>query len=181
MQMNDRDDAAAAYYEDPENRELRGSGQKRPRQPGRLTTHVPIRFSAGIIERVKDLAADDGKTVSSWIRDVVEREVLRRERSKTVGIMPTVQWKERPSEPSSSTLSSGEQSVEDLHRLVSLSWLLAGEVKRLLPVRAEFVYASSLRAGAGSVRRGLARARGVGRLLQFAVSSLAVQRRRGPA
>lgn len=79
---------------------------------------MPIRFSAGIIERVKDLAAEDGKTVSSWIRDVVEREVLRRERSKTVGIMPTVQWKERTSEPSSDTLSSGEQSVEDLRGLV---------------------------------------------------------------
>jgi hypothetical protein len=122
--MSDRDDAAAAYYEDPENRQLKGPGHKLPRQPGRLTTHVPIRFSAGIIERVKDLAADDGKTVSSWIRDVVEREVLRRERSKTVGIMLTVQWKERTSEPSSDTLSSGEQSVEDLHRLVGLSWRL---------------------------------------------------------
>ncbi len=112
MQMSDRDDAAAAYYEDPENRQLKGSGQKRPGPPGRLTTHVPIRFSAGIIERVKELAADDGMTVSSWIRDVVEREVLRRERSKTVGIAPTVQWKERTSEPSSSTLSSGEQALK---------------------------------------------------------------------
>lgn len=120
MQMSDRDDAAAAYYEDPENRQLKGPGQKRSRQPGRLTTHVPIRFSAGIIERVKDIAADDGKTVSSWIRDVVEREVLRRERSSTVGIMPTVHWKERTSEPHSNTLSSGEQSVEELYRLAGL-------------------------------------------------------------
>jgi predicted DNA binding CopG/RHH family protein len=116
--MSDRDDAAAAYYEDPENRRLKGPGQKRAQQPGRLTTHVPIRFSSGIIERVKDLAADDGKTVSSWIRDVVEREVLRRERSKTVGVMPTVQWKERALEPLSSTLSSGEQNVEELRKLV---------------------------------------------------------------
>ena len=53
--MSDRDDAAAAYYEDPENRRLKGAGQKRARQPGRLTTHVPIRFSSAIIERVKDL------------------------------------------------------------------------------------------------------------------------------
>jgi hypothetical protein len=133
MQMSDRDDAAAAYYEDPENRQLKGSGQKRPRQPGRLTTHVPIRFSAGIIERVKDLAADDGKTVSSWIRDVVEREVLRRERSSTVGIMPTVQWKERTSEPHSDTLSSGEQRVEELHRLAGLYRTDTSEGERPVP------------------------------------------------
>jgi hypothetical protein len=118
--MSDRDDAAAAFYEDPENRRLKGPVQKRPGPPGRLTTHVPIRFSAGIIERVKDLAADDGMTVSSWIRDVVEREVLRRERSSTVGLMPTVEWKERTSEPSSNTLSRGQESVEELHRLVGL-------------------------------------------------------------
>jgi hypothetical protein len=117
--MSDRDDAAAAYYEDPANRQLRGSGLKRPPQQGRLTTHVPIRFSSGIIDRVRDLAAADGMTVSSWIRDVVEREVLRRERSSTVGIMPTVQWKERTSEPRNSTSSSGEQSFGELHRLVS--------------------------------------------------------------
>jgi hypothetical protein len=116
--MSDRDDAAAAYYEDPRNRELKGPGQKRSGQPGRLTTHVPIRFSSVIIERVKDLAAADGKTVSSWIRDVVEREVLRRERSSTVGVIPTVQWKERTGGPLSSTLSSGKENVEELHRLV---------------------------------------------------------------
>jgi hypothetical protein len=118
--MSDHDDAAATYYEDPENRQLKGPGLKRSRQPGRLTSHVPIRFSAGIIERVKDLAADDGKTVSSWIRDVVERELLRRERSRTVGIAPTVQWKMRTSEPRNSTQSSAEQRVEDLHTLAGL-------------------------------------------------------------
>ena len=83
--MSDRDDAAAAYYENPENRQLTGRGHKRSGQVPRLTTHVPIRFSASVIERVKELAAEDGKTVSSWIRDVVDREVLRRERSRTVG------------------------------------------------------------------------------------------------
>jgi predicted DNA binding CopG/RHH family protein len=115
--MSDRDDAAAAYYEDPENRRLKGSGQKRARQPGRLTTHVPVRFSSAIIERVKDLASRDGKTVSSWIRDVIEGEVLRRERSTTVGVEPTIEWKPPTREPVSSTRSSGEQTVEELCRL----------------------------------------------------------------
>lgn len=109
IRMSDRDDAAAAYHEDPDNRRLRGPGQKRSRQPGRLTTHVPIRFSSTIIERVKDLASRDGKTVSSWIRDVIEGEVLRRERSSTVGVEPTIVWKAPTREPVSSTRSSGEE------------------------------------------------------------------------
>lgn len=108
------DDAAAAYYEDPAHRQLSGRGQRRTQPPGRLTTHVPVRFSAQIIERVKELASVDGKTVSSWIRDVVEREVLRRERSNTVGIVPTVTWRQPPT---SSTLSSSDENFEELHRL----------------------------------------------------------------
>ena len=75
--MSDRDDAAAEYYEDPTHRRLTGSPRKRSGQAPRLTTHVPVRFSATVIERVKELAAEDGKSVSSWIRDVVDREVTR--------------------------------------------------------------------------------------------------------
>src|SRR5262249_40354692 len=94
--MSDRDDAAAAYCELAENREPAGTARKRSVQPRRLTTHVPIRFSAAVIERVKELAADDGKTVSSWIRDLVEREVLLREQPRTVGVMPRLRWERRP-------------------------------------------------------------------------------------
>jgi len=114
--MTEWDDAAAAaYYEDPAHRQLSGHGQRRPL--GRLTTHVPIRFSAQIIERVKELASADGKTVSSWIRDVVEREVLRRERSSTVGVEPTVRWIQSPLLLSSSTLSSSDENAEELQQL----------------------------------------------------------------
>jgi hypothetical protein len=118
--MSDRDDAAAAYYENPENRQLTGRGHKRSGQVPRLTTHVPIRFSAAVIERVKELAAEDGKTVSSWIRDVIDREVLRRERSRTVGEAPTVRW-ERPPTPHqvSSTIASSAQDIEELQELAS--------------------------------------------------------------
>lgn len=112
--MSDRDDAAAAYYEDPENRQLTGTPRKRSGQPSRLTTHVPVRFSATVIERVKELATEDGKTVSSWIRDVVEREILRREQPRTVGTVATVRWEQRPT-PSqmSSTVASNAENVED--------------------------------------------------------------------
>jgi hypothetical protein len=39
--------------------------RKRSSQASRLTTHVPVRFSATVIERVKELATEDGKTVRS--------------------------------------------------------------------------------------------------------------------
>jgi hypothetical protein len=117
--MSDRDDAAAAYYEDPEHRQLKGSPRKRSGQAPRLSTHVPVRFSATVIERVKELAIEDGKTVSSWIRDVVDQEVLRREQPKTVGVMPTLRWERRPiPEPTSSTIASSAEDVsEDLQEL----------------------------------------------------------------
>lgn len=118
--MSDRDDAAAAYYEDPEHRRLTGHGRKRSGQAPRLTTHVPVRFSAAVIERVKELATEDGKTVSSWIRDVIDREILRRERSQTVGVPAIVQWEHRPSPgPGSSTIASSAEDVTELLELAS--------------------------------------------------------------
>jgi hypothetical protein len=118
--MSDRDDAAAAYYEDPEHRRLIGSPRKRSGQASRLTTHVPVRFSAAVIERVKQLASEDGKSVSSWIRDVVDQEVLRREQPRTIGTMPTMHWEQRsiPELTSSTVASSAEDIAEELQELV---------------------------------------------------------------
>jgi hypothetical protein len=118
--MSDRDDAAAAYYEDPDHRRLTGSPRKRSGQASRLTTHVPVRFSATVIERVKELAAADGKSVSSWIRDVVDREILRREQPQTMGTMPTMHWERRsiPQLTSSTVGSSVEDISEELQELV---------------------------------------------------------------
>ncbi len=117
--MSDRDDAAAAYYEHPENRQLTGRGRKRSDQVPRLTTHVPVRFSSAVIERVKELAGEDGKTVSSWIRDVIDREILRRERSHTVGVAPIFRWERRTPLVMSSTIASSAQNVEELQELSS--------------------------------------------------------------
>jgi hypothetical protein len=116
--MSDRDDAAAAYYENPENRRLTGRGRKRSGQVPGLTTHVPVRFSAAVIERVKELAGEDGKTVSSWIRDVVDQEILRREKPHTVGVTPIVRWERRPTpDVMSSTVASSVGSFEELQKL----------------------------------------------------------------
>jgi hypothetical protein len=118
--MAERDETAAAYYENAENRRLTGPSRRRAGQAPRLSTHVPIRFSAAIIERVKELAADDGKTVSSCIRDVVEGEVLRRERSRSVGAAPTVSWRRDPThDAQSSTIASSAEDLRELEKLAS--------------------------------------------------------------
>jgi hypothetical protein len=43
-----------------------------------MSSHVPVRFPADVIAEVKYVANEEHKTVSSWIRDVVERELRRR-------------------------------------------------------------------------------------------------------
>lgn len=45
---------------------------------------VPVRFPPGIAATARQLAGRDGKTLSAWVRHIVEREVARRE-----GICPT--------------------------------------------------------------------------------------------
>lgn len=118
--MTERDNTAAAFYENPEHRRLTGQARKRSGQAPRLTTHVPIRFSTAVIERVKELAAEDGKTVSSWIRDVIDREVLRREQPKTVGLTPSLHWQQSPTpDLMSSTVASSAENIEELQELAS--------------------------------------------------------------
>jgi hypothetical protein len=65
------------FYKDPVNQVPVGSG--RQRQGRRLSATVPVRFPQDIIDAVKRLADRDGLTVSSWIRQVVGKEVQRRQ------------------------------------------------------------------------------------------------------
>src|SRR6266511_3703489 len=74
MPMSDKE--AFEYYSDPEHRLPTGSARRRSK-PG-MSSHVPIRFLPETIAKVKILAARDRKTVSAWIRDLVEREIQRR-------------------------------------------------------------------------------------------------------
>lgn len=74
MPMNDEE--AFAYFEDPEHQEPAGPGRHRSKRA--LSAHVPIRFRPDVIAKVRILAKQDGRTVSSWIRDLVEREIERR-------------------------------------------------------------------------------------------------------
>jgi hypothetical protein len=45
---------------------------------------VPVRFPPTMAANARQLAERDGKTLSAWVRHIVEREVARRE-----GICPT--------------------------------------------------------------------------------------------
>lgn len=76
--MSDRDERAAAYFDDSSNLEVGGRQFQRRTGRGPLNEHVPIRFDTSSIERVKEFADQDGVTVSTWIRRVVEREVEKR-------------------------------------------------------------------------------------------------------
>lgn len=75
MRMSDEE--AAEFYRVPENQKPSPAPARRRSQPN-LSTHVPVRFRPDVIEKVKVLAERDNKTVSSWIRAVVEDEVERR-------------------------------------------------------------------------------------------------------
>lgn len=68
---------AQEFYADPENQVPAGQAHRRTGR--RLSATVPVRFPQAIIDAVKRLADRDGVTVSSWIRRVVIREVMRRQ------------------------------------------------------------------------------------------------------
>ena len=82
------DEEAYTHYADPDNREPTGPGRRRSTRP--MSSHVPVRFTPDVIAEVKQVAREDRKTVSSWIRDTVERELERRRpRYPTTSALPT--------------------------------------------------------------------------------------------
>jgi hypothetical protein len=68
---------AQEFYADPENQVPAGQAHRRTGR--RLSATVPVRFPQPVIDAVKRLADRDGVTVSSWIRRLVIREVMRRQ------------------------------------------------------------------------------------------------------
>ncbi len=68
---------AHEFYSDPSNQIASGPAVRRV--GNRLSATVPVRFPPGMIDAVKRLADRDGVTVSSWIRRLVAREVMRRQ------------------------------------------------------------------------------------------------------
>jgi len=70
--LTDDDREAYEFYADPANRELRGTPRKR--KAPRLTNMASVRFDPAVIETATAIAREEGITVSSWIRRLVQRE-----------------------------------------------------------------------------------------------------------
>ncbi|MGC5582898.1 YlcI/YnfO family protein [Ornithinimicrobium sp. W1679] len=62
------------FYADPRNQEPQGPARRRKRP---LSTPVPVRFPADLLEEVKRAAEADDRSVSAWIRRAVEHELSR--------------------------------------------------------------------------------------------------------
>lgn len=59
-------------YSEPDNQEPLGPPR---RSRSKLTEMVPVRFPPGTLEEIRRRAGDDDRSVSSWIRRAVEREL----------------------------------------------------------------------------------------------------------
>lgn len=57
------------FYARPENQQPQGPGRRR------LSATVPVRFPADLLDQVRAAAAAEDRSVSSWIRRAVEREL----------------------------------------------------------------------------------------------------------
>ncbi len=62
------------FYADPGNQEPQGPPRRRK---SRLTAPVPVRFPPEVLQKVKERADADDRSVSSWIRRAVEHELNR--------------------------------------------------------------------------------------------------------
>ncbi len=71
----------AEFYKDPAN--IKPGRRVTPSQRAPMTGHVPVRFAEPVIARVKTLATQDGVTVSTWIRNLVLKELERRSVPRT--------------------------------------------------------------------------------------------------
>jgi len=107
--MTKHDDELARFYEDSAHLRPAGPPVRKVRSRRALESHVPVRFSAETVAMARLLAAEEGITVSSWIRRLVAREIAVR--------MPTVttadatvawSWTEPPKPPSVTTTSAAE-------------------------------------------------------------------------
>lgn len=65
-----------AFYADPDHQVPQGPAVRR-RARSAMGDPVPVRFPPDLLEAVRDRAAADDRSVSSWIRRAVEHELTR--------------------------------------------------------------------------------------------------------
>ena len=76
--MNDKE--AAEYYNRPD---AFRAGERVTPPSRKMSGHVPVRFPDATIQQIKQFAAEDGMSVSNWIRRAVDRELRHRARPYT--------------------------------------------------------------------------------------------------
>jgi len=62
------------FYADPQNQTPQGSAVRR-RAP--MSAALPVRLPEAMLEQVRRRAASDDRSVSSWVRRAIERELSR--------------------------------------------------------------------------------------------------------
>lgn len=60
------------FYADPDNQTPQGPARRRS---AKLTELVPVRFPPETLDKIRDAAGADDRSVSSWIRRAVEHEL----------------------------------------------------------------------------------------------------------
>lgn len=60
------------FYAQEENQTPQGPARRRS---SKLTEVVPVRFPAEVLERIREEADSDGRSVSAWIRRAVDQEL----------------------------------------------------------------------------------------------------------
>lgn len=78
----------AEIYRDPAALGVEGPPRRRAGQGTLLSTHVPIRLPRALLARVRELAVEDHRTVSAWIRGLIVREVESRTPAETAATTP---------------------------------------------------------------------------------------------
>jgi predicted DNA binding CopG/RHH family protein len=96
------DEQAYDHYADESHQKLGERVTERIPRP-RMTGHVPVRFPQEAIASIKAIADHDGLTVSTWIRQVVMREIERRLPSASIGRTFEVAWTFSPETPAVTT------------------------------------------------------------------------------
>jgi hypothetical protein len=72
------DEQAHDFYADPAHQGIAPGAARRPPRTERLGASLPVRFPSETVTRIREAAAADGFTVSSWVRRVVDAELARR-------------------------------------------------------------------------------------------------------
>jgi hypothetical protein len=91
----------------PDDIQTTGRVVRRRRRPS-LSAYLPVRFPPDILEDAKALAIHDGVSVSSWVRDLVTREVVRRRARSQTRVAVAVGVSNNLEQPTTETEASSD-------------------------------------------------------------------------